>query len=59
MLRCLDGGDAGGVAGVRTSDAGAGPGEQTGRCLFGIGEATIFPEVFMLNEGARGGGVGD
>ena len=37
ILRCFEGGDAGGVAGVLTCEAGEGPGEQKGRCLFGSG----------------------
>ena len=37
MLRCFEGGDAGGVAGVLMWEAGEGPGEQKGRCLFGSG----------------------
>ena len=59
MLSCFEGGDAGGVTRLRARDAGAGPGEQTGRCLFGIGGETAFPEVLMLNAGVSGGGVGD
>lgn len=42
------------MTGFRARDAGAGPGEQTGRCLFGIRGATVF----MLKDGARGDGVG-
>lgn len=42
------------MTGFRARDAGAGPGEQSGRCLFGIRGETVF----MLKEGARGDGVG-
>ena len=37
ILRYFEGGDAGGVAGVLICEAGEGPGEQKGRCLFGSG----------------------
>lgn len=42
------------MAGFRARDAGAGPGEQTGRCLLGIRGETVL----MLRDGARGDGVG-
>ena len=35
----FEGGEAGGVAGIRDWVAGAGPGEQYGICLLGIGAA--------------------
>ena len=37
MPICFVGGEAGGVAGVRPSVEGAGPGEQYGMCLLGMG----------------------
>ena len=37
MAACFVGGDAGGVAGVRPRVEGAGPGEQYGMCLLGMG----------------------
>lgn len=59
MLRCFDSGDAGGVAGARGC-TGVGPGEQTGRCLFGMGVLGLRGiEVFRLRAGVRGGGVGE
>lgn len=44
----------GGVAGPRCWDPGAGPGEQYGMCLLGMGAELNF-EISSVN----GGGVGD
>ena len=57
-LACFEGGEAGGVAGVLIWEAGAGPGEQYGICLFSIGVALIL-DVSRVSSEARGGGVRD
>ena len=49
---CGEGGDAGGVSSPR--DAGRGPGEQKGRCLFGTGAGVPRCEVLI---DSCGGGV--
>lgn len=52
-IKCVgEGGEAGGVSSCR--DAGRGPGEQKGRCLFGTGAGVPRFEVLMDN---CGGGV--
>jgi hypothetical protein len=50
MLSCFEGGDAGGVTGVRVWE-GAGPGEHIGMCLFGTGVGLLGTTVFRLRDG--------
>ena len=53
MMLSLEGGDDGGVSGVR---AGTGPGEHTGMCLFGMAAGVPREDVFSVR---CGGGVED
>ncbi len=51
ILRCFEGGEAGGVAGTCV---GMGPGEHTGRCLLGTAPEL---DVFKLSFGVKGGEI--
>ena len=51
MMECLVGGVAGGVTGICCWAPGAGPGEQYGICLFGIGPELCL-DVSMVRAGA-------